>query len=409
MNWQGSRVLITGVSGFVGSHLARYLLRRGATVYGLIRRTAHEAKPVALVELGIADQVVLLEADLLDIAGIGSVLDSSQPQVVFHLGAQSFVPRSFVNPLETGEINILGTINLLEAIRIKGVKPRVVFAGSSEEYGLVISSEMQWQRARAQLGNIFPPPFHIPELPVTELSPLRPMSPYAASKVAGDYLMRTYASSFGLDTVVSRAFNHEGAGRGRMFVTSTIVRQVMQLKVGERDSIEIGNVNAFRDWSHIDDILEGYTLLAESGERGEVYNQGSERSNSILSYLLLSLELAGYRIDAIETMRNGKRVDEPTKMDSDLTLGVRFAKTKVDRLLLEDRIIFEKEDEGIWVLTEHEKIPIQFDSNRFRPADVPILLADTAKIRNLGFSMRHSLADIIRDQLNYYLDPIRRA
>lgn len=93
------------------------------------------------------------------------------------------------------------------------------------------------------------------------------MSPYAVSKVYGDYLMRNYWHSYGIPTVVSRAFNHEGAGRGIMFVTSVITSQVMQLKLGETDAIRIGNVNAFRDWSHADDVIDGYMLLAERGKR----------------------------------------------------------------------------------------------------------------------------------------------
>jgi GDPmannose 4,6-dehydratase len=113
--------------------------------------------------------------------------------------------------------NCAGTANLLEAIRLKDIDPAVVFAGTSEEYGLVISSEVQYERALEKYGSIFPEPERIPELPITEENPLRPMSPYAVSKVYGDYLMRDYYHSYGMKTVVSRGFNHEGAGRGAMF------------------------------------------------------------------------------------------------------------------------------------------------------------------------------------------------
>jgi len=147
----------------------------------------------------------------------------------------------------------------------------------------------------------------IPELPIKETNPLRPMSPYAVSKVYGDYLMRNYYHSYGLDTVVSRAFNHEGAGRGLMFVTSVITSQIMKLKLGETDKITIGNINAFRDWSHVNDINNGYLLLAEKGSAGEVYNQGSMRTNSVLSYILIGLEEAGWKIDNIKTF-NGKNL-----------------------------------------------------------------------------------------------------
>ena len=179
--------------------------------------------------------------------------------------------------------------NLLEAVRVKDVDPVVVFAGSSEEYGLVLSSEEQYKKAIEKYGTIFPAPERMPEVPTTETNPLRPMSPYAVSKVYGDYLMRNYWYSYGIRTVISRAFNHEGAGRGNMFVTSVATSQVMRMKFGELDSITIGNVNAFRDWSHVDDIIEGYLILAEKGNYGVVYNQGSMRTNSVMSYLLMSL------------------------------------------------------------------------------------------------------------------------
>jgi len=145
------------------------------------------------------------------------------------------------------QINCIGTLNLLETVRIKDSDAVIVFAGSSEEYGLVISSEKQYERIKASGRTVFPEPEKIPELPIKETNPLRPMSPYAVSKVYGDHLFRNYYHSYGLKTIVSRAFNHEGAGRGKMFVTSNIALQVMKLKFGETDKIKIGNVNAFRD------------------------------------------------------------------------------------------------------------------------------------------------------------------
>ena len=175
-------------------------------------------------------------------------------------------------------MNCIGTANLLDAVRIKDQNPKIVFAGSSEEYGLIISSPEQYQQAKKQYGTIFPEPSTIPETPIKETNPLRPMSPYAVSKVHGDYLMRNYYHSYGLNTVVSRAFNHEGAGRGLMFVTSVVTNQIMKLKFEEINKITIGNVNAFRDWSHVKDIVNGYMLLAENGNSGEVYNQGSNEN-----------------------------------------------------------------------------------------------------------------------------------
>ena len=407
MSLRTKNVLITGVSGFVGSHLAKHLISQGAQVFGLVRRRADGTTPQNLKYLGIEKEARLLEGDVRDISSIATALDQAKPGIIFHLAAQSFIPRSFSCPGETMEINCLGTSNLLEAIRSKELDSVVVFAGSSEEYGLVIFSHQQYQKIKSKYGTIFPEPASIPELPITEINPLRPMSPYAVSKVYADYLMRNYHTCFGVKTIVSRGFNTEGAGRGKMFVTSAITHQVMQLKRGEIDKVLIGNVNAFRDWSHISDILKGYSLLAERGEYGEVYNQGSQRTNSVLSYLLLSLECAGYTIDKIQTIKGNKVIDKPNEADNSEMFGLRFEKTRLDKLMLDGKLEFQPSDIGIIATADKGKITIEFDKERFRPADVPILLTRTAKIQELGFKVQHTLRDIINDQLNYFLDPSR--
>jgi GDPmannose 4,6-dehydratase len=407
LNLKSKNVFITGISGFVGSNMAKHVLNEGANVFGLVRRRADGSIPQNIRYLGIENEAVLLEGDVRDISSIAFALDQAKPDVVFHLAAQSFIPRSFCSPNETVEINCLGTANLLEAIRNKGLDAVIVFAGSSEEYGLVFFSDSQYQLALKRYGMIFPPPAAIPELPVIETNPLRPMSPYAVSKVYADYLMRNYHTCYGLKTIVSRGFNQEGAGRGRMFVTSSITRQVMQYKRGEIDKLVIGNVNAFRDWSHVSDILKGYLLLAEKGRYGDVYNQGSQRTNSVLSYLLLSLECAGYAVNRIETFDGKKAVDNPNESDSSKIFGLRFEKTKVDKLILEGKLEFQLSDIGIIAITDKEKITVEFDEEKFRLAEVPILLAQTAKIEEIGFQAQHSLRDIINDQLNYFLDPAR--
>lgn len=396
-------ILITGISGFVGSYLAKYLLDQGSNVFGLVVRRADGSTPRNLVDKGIANELKLIEGTLEDISSLAFALDASDPDIIFHLAAQSFVARTFTHPLEVAQVNALGTANLLEVIRMKDLDPIVVFAGSSEEYGLVFSSQKQYERALKKYGAIFPEPEKIPELPINERNPLRPMSPYAVSKVYGDYLMRNYYHSYGMKTVVSRGFNQEGAGRGIMFVTSAIANQAMKLKLGETSKIVIGNVNAFRDWSHIVDVVKGYCLLAEKGRYGDVYNQGSMRTNSVLTYILLALEWAGFKINKIESMHGGKSVENPTQPSKSKKFGISFVKTKIDEMMLNGELEFAKEDKGILVHANNAKIKVEFDETRFRPAEVPILLSDTSKIQKLGFKVEHTLEDIINDQLNYYL------
>ena len=407
MAWNNKSVFITGVSGFAGAYVAKYLLNQAANVSGLVRRRADGTPLRNLEYLGIDREVELLEGDVRDISSLAFALDRSNPDAIFHFAAQSFIPRSFSHPWETLDINFLGTVNLLEAGRAKNLDPTIVFAGSSEEYGLAIVSQHQYQEMVKKYGVVFPEPERIPELPIGETNPLRPMSPYAVSKVSADYAMRNYHSAYGLKTIVSRAFNHEGAGRGKVFVTSAITSQVMRLKRGEIDKITIGNVNAFRDWSHVDDIVRGYCLLAEKGKPGEVYAQGSQRTNSVLSYLLLALEGAGYSISRLETAKGDKVIERPTEMDRSPMFGLSFEKTMVDRLMLEGTLEFNASDGGIVIVTDRGKVTVEFDPEKFRPAEVPILLSNTAKIQKLGFQVKHSLKDIINDQLNYYLDPNR--
>lgn len=403
MNWKNKNVLITGISGFAGSYLAKELLKKEANVHGLIRRRADGTTAKNIVDRGIAGQVNLIEGDLTDVTSLADALDHSDADYIFHLAAQSFVERSFHNSQETQTINCMGTANLLETVRIKDSDAKIVFAGSSEEYGLVLSSQEQYKMAKKDYGTIFPEPEDIPEVPIRETNPLRPMSPYAVSKVYGDYLMRNYYHSYGVDTVVSRAFNHEGAGRGIMFVTSVVTDQIMKLKFGEIDRIVIGNLNALRDWSHVQDIVNGYLLLAEKGQSGEVYNQGSMRTNSVLSYILLGLEESGWNVNKIEAVNGGKKIQDPTKIDKNPIFGIKFPKTKVDQLILEGELEYNIKDKGINVETEQGKVLIEFNPDRFRPAEVPILLADTTKIQKLGAKIDHSLNDILNDQLNYFL------
>ncbi|WP_048190630.1 GDP-mannose 4,6-dehydratase [Methanobacterium sp. SMA-27] len=403
MNWKDKNILITGVGGFAGSYLAEELLNQKANVYGLIRRRADGTKAKNLIDHGIENSVKTIEGDLTEITSLTNALEISEPEYIFHLAAQSFVPRSFENSPETQMINCIGTANLLDATRKTDSDAKVVFAGSSEEYGLVISTEDQYKQAKKEYGTIFPEPVNIPEVPIKETNPLRPMSPYAVSKVYGDHLMQNYYHSYGLNTVVSRAFNHEGAGRGLMFVTSVVTNQVMKLKFGEIDKITIGNLNAFRDWSHVKDIVNGYMTLAENGKSGEVYNQGSMRTNSVLSYILLGLKEAGWNIGKIETFNGDKSIENPTEIDDSAVYGVKFDKTVVDTMILDGKLEYTLEDRGIKVHTDKGIIPIEFNPDRFRPAEVPILFADTEKIQGIGATIEHSLNDIIRDQLNYFL------
>lgn len=400
--------LITGITGFVGPYLAKKLIESDIKVFGLYRLRADGSRPKRLVETGIIDKVGMIEADVTDLTSLISALDRCNPDFIFHLASQSFVPRSFEDPLETFRINSYGTQNLLEAVRLKELDCKLVFAGSSEEYGLQIASERHYAWITKRYGAIFPPVERIPELPVNENNRLRPMSPYAVSKVNGELLFRNYHDAYGLKTIVSRAFNHEGVGRGPLFVTSSIVRQCVRLKYKESNGMQIGNVNVFRDWSHVEDIVNGYALLAEKAPGGGVYAQGSQRTNSILTYILLTLEQLGYEAKQIQTFKGDKKLKGPTERSKEKFFGATFEKTKLDELLLKGDLEYGVEDRGVKIITDKGEVKVRFDPARFRKAEVPILMADTTKIARIGFRSTRKLEDIIKDQINYYLNPENR-
>jgi GDPmannose 4,6-dehydratase len=402
------KVLITGISGFVGPYLAQRLLSQGSEVVGLVTPRADNQKPKRLIEMGLESSVRLISGDITNLSNLISVIHEVQPDWIFHLAAQSFVPESFRDPLGTFKTNCAGTQNILESVRLRVPSSKIIFAGSSEEYGLQFYCNGHVEQVTKKYGVIEPPPEEIPEIPIDEQSFMRPMSPYATSKVYGDFAFRNYHMTYGMHTVVSRAFNHEGAGRGHNFVTSTIVRQLVSMHLEEQYVMKIGDVQSFRDWSHVLDIVEGYILLAERAASGSVYVQGSMRSNSVLSYILYTLRALGYEIQAIYNINGEKRIKDPLA-STELKIGNASTESNVlDETLLSNKLTFDLNDVGIIIETNKRKFKIEFDPLKFRPSDVPVLLANTNKIKKLGFTIKKSLMDIINDQINYYLDPVHR-
>ncbi|MFH1400603.1 MAG: GDP-mannose 4,6-dehydratase [Nanoarchaeota archaeon] len=270
---KGKVALITGITGFAGSHLAEHLLAKGYRVAGTVR---WRSKTENIDH--IRDQLQLIEADLRDMSSVQTLLGDLKPDVIFHLAAQSFVHASFNAPQETTTTNILGNINLMEAIRrLPGYDPIVQIAGSSEEYGLV----------------------HPDEVPITEDNPLRPLSPYGVSKVGQDLISRYYFHAFKIRCVVTRAFNHEGPRRGDVFVTSTFAQQIARIEKGKQPPIlRHGNLEAKRDFTDVRDMVVAYRLAVEKGQPGEVYNicSGDKGTYAIKDVLGILIKMAKVKI-----------------------------------------------------------------------------------------------------------------
>lgn len=209
------KAIVTGAEGFVGQHLVKELKEQGWEVYGYDRAKG---------------------GDILDYEQVRTTLDVIRPDAIFHLAAQAYVPESFANPKRTFEVNTIGSLNILEAVKQLGIKASVHLAGTSEEYG------------DAQYGDGF----------ITEEAVPNPLSPYAISKLAMDHLGRLYAKSYGLHIVTTRAFNHTGPGRGEMYAESAFAKQMVEVELGRREVVEHGNLDSVRNYTDVRDIVKAY-------------------------------------------------------------------------------------------------------------------------------------------------------
>jgi GDP-mannose 4,6-dehydratase len=265
------KVLITGITGFVGSHLAEYIIGRGEghEVHGLCRWRSPRENIAA-----ICDRIHMVEADLSDMGGLVRHLSSISPDVVFHLAAQSYVLTSFNAPIHTLSTNVIGTANLLEAVRIVGIDPVIHICSSSEVYGQVSEAD----------------------LPITESCPFKPASPYAVSKVGEDMIAYQYHVSYGMKTIRTRMFTHTGARRGDVFAMSFFGKQIAAAELGLTEPIvRVGNLKSVRTFCDVKDAVRAYWLLVNKCPPGEVYNIGGDRTMTIgdcLDILLSSAKVA---------------------------------------------------------------------------------------------------------------------
>ena len=231
--------LITGVTGQDGSYLAEFLLGKGYKVFGMNRRTSTDN--AERIE-HLAERIEILQGDLLDQNSLQAVIVESQPDEIYNLAAQSFVPTSFQQPLLTGEITGLGVTRLLEAIRSVNPKIRMYQASTSEMFGKVR------------------------EVPQTELTPLYPRSPYGVAKVYGHWITINYRESYNLFACSGILFNHESPRRGLEFVTRKVSSTVAKIKTGHTKELRMGNLESKRDWGFAGDYVEAMWLMLQQDE-----------------------------------------------------------------------------------------------------------------------------------------------
>ena len=254
------RALITGASGFVGCHLVEHLAASGDSIVGL-STSGRWPKPLAHL-----DRLARIEAcDLtyIDEADLAHLLIRKQPEVIYHLAAQANPQASLADPRGTWTLNLVGTLNLLEAVKASGRTCRVVLVGTGVCYGNPT------------------PEF----LPVNESCPVRPNNPYSASKAAADLLGIQHHLAHGTDVVMVRPFNHAGPRQSPTYVLGGLAKQVAEVEAGKKPRVEVGNLDVVRDFTDVRDVARAYRLLAEKGQPGEIYNLGTGQGTKLADAL----------------------------------------------------------------------------------------------------------------------------
>ncbi|GAA4296414.1 GDP-mannose 4,6-dehydratase [Anaerocolumna aminovalerica] len=261
------KALIIGGAGFVGSYLIDHLLNDcgwSVAVTKLEHETIEEREDISIFNL-----------DILDKNAINKLLEYVRPDYIFHLAAQSSVSLSWKNPSLTIDVNIKGSVNVLDAIRELDYKPRVLLIGSGEEYGHILPDET----------------------PIAETNPTRPGNIYAATKACQNMIGKIYADAYQMDVIMVRAFNHIGPKQAPMFVVADFCKQVAEIEKGLRDPvIKVGNLSAKRDFTDVRDVVRAYSLLIQKGEKGETYNVGSGKAVAIEDILKMILEMSKVEI-----------------------------------------------------------------------------------------------------------------
>ena len=327
--------LITGITGQDGSYLAEFLLEKGYKVHGIVRRSS-------LINTDridhIYDKISLHYGDLTDSTSLIRIIEETQPDEIYNLGAQSHVKVSFEIPEYTGQVDALGTLRVLEAVKLLGMekKTRIYQASTSELYGLV------------------------QEIPQKETTPFYPRSPYGVAKIYGYWITKNYRESYGLYACTGILFNHESPRRGETFVTRKITIGLSRITSGLQDCLYLGNLNAKRDWGHAKDFVEAMWLMLQQDEPDDFVIATGEQY-SVRQFIEEAAPYFGIKI-----RWEGEGLDE---------IGV---------------------DEFTG------KVVIRVDPKYFRPAEVETLLGDATKAKEkLGWEPKTSFKQLVEDMCIY--------
>lgn len=276
-----NKCLITGCGGFIGSHLAEFLLEKGMSIYG----TVHQDKKSMEHR---KDRIKVFECDIADRKTVEDIIDKVKPDLIFHLASQSLVLPSWKDPEWTFKVNILGTLYLLEAVRKAGLSPLIEIICSSAEYGL------NYQH----------------EVPVKESKEFRPGSPYGVSKVGQDMVAYLYWHTYGMKIIRIRPFNITGPGK-TLDACSDFAKGIAEIESGQSEVLEVGNLEPIRDITDVRDCVEAMWLLAEKGNLGDVYNICSGKGYKMRGILEKLISLSSRRFEIHQAPQKMRPSDEP--------------------------------------------------------------------------------------------------
>lgn len=334
------RALITGITGQDGSYLSELLLEKGYEVYGLMRRKS-------VVDYGnvnfIKDKIHFIYADMTDIVSLINAMRISKADEVYNLAAQSFVATSWEQPIATADIDAIGVTNMLEAIRIVNPQARFYQASTSEMFGLV------------------------QEIPQTEKTPFYPRSPYGVAKVYGHWITKNYRESYGMFACSGILFNHESERRGKEFVTRKITDAVARIKLGVKEYLELGNMDAKRDWGHSKDYVKAMWLMLQQ-ETPDDFVIATNETRTVREFVETAFRVAG-----ISIRWEGKGVNE------------------------------------IGINEENGKTVVRVNPQFFRPAEVEILIGNPEKAdTTLGWIREISFLELVTRMVRNDLELVRK-
>jgi len=322
--------LVTGITGQDGAYLCRLLLEKGYTVYGAYRRSA-SSDFWRLAELGIEGEVQRIPFDLLEESNVIRALEKTKPDEIYNLAAQSFVAVSFEMPLYTSQADAIGPLRILEAIRNLKSNARFYQASTSEMFGKVR------------------------ETPQRESTPFHPRSPYGVAKLFGHWITVNYRESHGMHASSGILFNHESPLRGTEFVTRKITATLAMIKHGTRDLLELGNMDALRDWGFAGDYVEGIHLMTQQPVADD-FVLATGVNHSVREFVDLAATAAGFNL------------------------------------------AWEGEDQGLHAIDRNSgKLVVRVNPDFYRPAEVETLLGDPTKAREvLGWTAKTTLPELVQ-------------